>query len=98
MGINRRLRRLEGGHPLGDWCPDCGIWLGPPEVAEVEIIWDTGWEETENGLKETSVPVEEPIICPTCLEPGHIVIMWGDIDEKEEKRHKHIRDQLRQSR
>jgi hypothetical protein len=88
MGVERRLRRLEGGHPLGDWCPDCGIWLGPIEEAEVEIVWWTGCDDEPEP--------EDPVICPTCLEPSHIVIRWPE-DELEERRHKRIRDNLRQT-
>jgi hypothetical protein len=99
MGLNQRLQRLEGNrHFLGDECPDCGAWLGPPEEAEIFVEWYDGWGETEDGeLVESTTPVEEPTICTTCLEPSHLVITWGDIDESEGKRHKYIRDSLRQT-
>jgi hypothetical protein len=100
MGLNQRLQRLEGNrHLLGDECPDCGAWLGPPEEAEIVVEWWDGWEETEDGeLVESTTPVAEPTICPTCLEPSHIVITWEDLPEVEQQFDHHRSDRLRQER
>jgi hypothetical protein len=81
VGIGRRLDRLEARQ---GGCRECG-W-GSPDVA-YEVIWDDGWSE---------VPEErEPVICPRCGRPDEIVVVWGDLDEVERKRHEEAQRRFR---
>ncbi len=65
MGLEDRVRRLEGGES----CAVCG-W---DPAAKVEVVWDI------HDPDEPPEP-RRPTYCPACGRPDEIVVGWADKD------------------